>query len=159
MDKIKILIVEDDEAIVALYDVTLNKTIFEIKIARDGEEGLKLYADWKPDIILLDIMLPVKTGYGVLQKIRKELKDTDTVIIMATSLGKKEDIVDCMKYGIQGYLVKPFDRRNIIVDVLGGYGKLHPKRAALAATAYKEYIKTSNNDGAEKTDGEEKADK
>lgn len=146
MNKIKILIIEDDDAIVELYKLRLDKTIFELKRAGNGAEGLKFYEGWKPDVILLDIMLPVTTGYAVLQKIRKELTDNETAIIMATSLGKKEDIVDCMKYGIQGYLTKPFNRRDIVVDILAGYGKLHPKRAAEGTAAYKEYLKTKIKD-------------
>jgi len=106
----------------------------------NGEEGLKSYEDWKPDIILLDIMLPVTTGYAVLQKIRKELADTETAIIMATELGKKEDIVDCIKYGIQGYMIKPYDHKKITVDILNGYGKHHPERAKEAIESYKNFL-------------------
>ncbi len=140
MAKLKILAIEDDEAIVKLYELALTTDIFELKTAINGKEGLESYKSWQPDIILLDIMLPVTTGYASLQKIRHDLADTGTTIIMATSLNKKEDIIDCMKFGIQGYLIKPFDHRNIVIDILNGYGKLHPGEAEEAILAYKKFL-------------------
>jgi len=65
---------------------------------------------------------------------------------MTTSLNKKEDIIDCMKFGIQGYLVKPFDHRNIVIDILNGYGKLHPGEAKKAILDYKEFLLSQNKD-------------
>lgn len=146
MDKIKILIVEDDDAIISLYKATLSDTIFELNFSGNGDDGLETYKVWKPDVILLDIVLPVTSGYAVLQKIRTELGDTKTTIIMTTSLGKKEDIVDCMNFGIQGYLVKPFDHKNITANILAGYGKLQPERAAKAIEAYKGSLQTNKKD-------------
>ncbi len=95
---------------------------------------------------MLDIMLPVTTGYASLQEIRHDLADADTTIIMATSLNKKEDIIDCMKFDIQGYLVKPFDQRNIVIDIINGYGKLHPDEAKKAILDYKEFLLSQNKE-------------
>ncbi len=146
MAKLKILAIEDDEAIVKLYELALTADIFELKTVLNGKEGLESYKSWQPDIILLDIMLPVTTGYASLQEIRHDMADADTTIIMATSLNKKEDIIDCMKFGIQGYLVKPFDHKNIVIDILNGYGKLHPGEAEKAILEYKEFLLSQNKD-------------
>ncbi|VAW38599.1 hypothetical protein MNBD_DELTA02-350 [hydrothermal vent metagenome] len=150
MDKLKVLAIEDDEEIIRLFRLALPPDIFELKDAGNGEAGLKSYEGWRPDIILLDIMLPLTTGYAVLQTIRKDLADTETAIIMSTSLGKKEDIVDCMKYGIQGYLIKPYNHRNITVDILNGYGKLHPERAKEAIESYKDFLVSQKKEAQEK---------
>ena len=68
MDKLKILIVEDDKILLALYDEFLVNDVFEKQLITNGKEGLEVYKSWKPDIIVLDIMLPLMSGYMVLKK-------------------------------------------------------------------------------------------
>ena len=119
MSKIKILIAEDDESIRDLYDMGLSKDMFEKRFAINGQDALDIYKSWEPDIIVLDIVMPVMTGYSVLQEIRENAGDNKTTIIMSSSMSTKDDMRDCSKLGIQGYITKPFKFKeigNIIIN-------------------------------------------
>lgn len=119
MSKIKILVVEDDESIRDLYDMGLSKDMFEKRFAMNGQDALDIYKAWQPDIIVLDIVMPVMTGYSVLQEIRENAGDNKTTIIMSSSMSTKDDMRDCSKLGIQGYITKPFKYKevgNIIIN-------------------------------------------
>ena len=113
MSKIKILIAEDDESIRDLYDMGLSKDMFEKRFATNGQDALDIYKSWKPEIIVLDIVMPVMTGYSVLQEIRETAGDNKTTIIMSSSMSTKDDMRDCSKLGIQGYITKPFKFKEI----------------------------------------------
>ncbi len=125
MSKLKILVAEDDISVQLLYEKNLPENKFDLKIVGDGYDLLEMYKSWKPDIILLDILMPLMSGYAALKKIRKLEYETDseTVIIMATSMTDKEDIVDCIKVGIQGYIVKPFKASRITEMVMAYYNQ------------------------------------
>jgi len=138
--KIKILVIEDSPPMNLLYDRGLPATIFEKRFAKDGQDGLMIYEDWRPDIIILDVMLPVMTGYSVLKKIRISMKDKSTTIIVSTSLSKKEDVTSMMKLGIQGYIIKPFNIRDIGNRILKYYEKIDSTRAAAALVLHNEFL-------------------
>lgn len=106
--KIKILVADDDRSMRALYDIGLSDEEFEKRFATNGAETLAIYTDWAPDIIVLDIMMPELSGYSVLKEIRETRQDKTTTIIMATAISGRQDVMDCLRLGIQGYLVKPF---------------------------------------------------
>lgn len=108
--KLKILLVDDSKVVMQIYKEAFSDDLYEKKFAMNGQDALNFYKTWKPDIILLDIVLPVTTGYSALKEIRRIEKDTGarTAIVMVTSLGDKSDISDCARLGIQGYIVKPF---------------------------------------------------
>lgn len=106
--KTKILIADDDRSVRVLYDIGLSDDEFEKRFASNGKEALDIYEEWSPDILLLDIMMPELSGYSVLKEIRETRQDKSITIIMATSMSGREDVLDCLKLGIQGYLVKPF---------------------------------------------------
>jgi DNA-binding response OmpR family regulator len=108
MPKQKILIAEDSKIERELYEQVLLGSIFDKVIVSDGEAALKSYQEWEPDIVLLDINMPLMNGFQVLKAIRDKHNDKKTTIIMATSSSDKADVVACAKYGIQGYMVKPF---------------------------------------------------
>ena len=124
MEKIKLLIVEDNKLDQTFYDHSLSESIFEKRLAENGTKALKVYEDWKPDIILLDLMLPEESGYNVLKNIRDKHEDQSTTIIIAPSLSDGEDIRQCAKYVIQGYLVKPIKPKEFNEKIL----KLHSDR-------------------------------
>ena len=121
MDKLKILIAEDELSLQKLYDKGLIRETFEKKFASTGVEALEIYEKWNPDIIILDIYMPLMTGYSVLKKIREEHGDTGTAIIMCTAVHQGDHIKDCMKLGIQGYIVKPFKFKTIGTEILKYY--------------------------------------
>ena len=129
MEKLKLLIIEDSALVQGLYGEVIDNAIFEIQFADDGQAGLHLYQQWQPDIILLDMVMPVMTGYSFLKEVRQRFKDKGTAIIVQTSLKTKEDVVECAKLGIQGYIVKPPDFDTITQKILECYATLHPERA------------------------------
>lgn len=113
MPKLKILVAEDDKVIQKLYEQGLPESLFERKIVSDGDEALAIYKEWKPDIILLDFLMPHVNGFQALTQIREANKDETTTVIMVSSVSEKNEIMACAKLGIQGYIVKPFETQNI----------------------------------------------
>ncbi len=118
MSKPKILIAEDDKTTLKFYGKALDDDVFEKRFETDGEKALEAYKSWNPDILVLDIMMPVISGYSVLKTIRKEEDDQNVTIIMATSMSDALDIKDCLELGIQGYLVKPVDFKGMSHKIL-----------------------------------------
>ena len=118
MSEIKILIVDDDKNIQDLYDEGLANTMFTKQFAGDGEEALKIYDTWHPDVIVLDLLMPLMAGHAVLREIRQTRRDRSTIIIMATASTDSQDIRDCVTLGIQGYIIKPFKLKEIGATIL-----------------------------------------
>ena len=129
MEKIKILIVEDEKVTLELYNKFISGKVFDKKFATNGKEALDRYKSWQPDVIILDIMLPEMSGYMVLKEIRLSIEDKKTAIIMATSVSRKESVLDCLKHGIQGYMVKPLKTKELMAKVLDGLTITEPKKA------------------------------
>ncbi|MHC1744427.1 MAG: PleD family two-component system response regulator [Syntrophobacteraceae bacterium] len=134
MGKLKVLVVEDSREIQAIYKIGLTDAIFDKRFVENGVEGLEIYENWRPDIVLLDIMIPGMSGYNVLKEIRDDRGDWTTAIVMATCISGADAVAEMAKLGIQGYLVKPFTHKEIGCKILGYYHKVNPGRAA-AATA------------------------
>jgi DNA-binding response OmpR family regulator len=133
MHPLKILVAEDDRKAVKLYDFYLKEEVFEKRFASNGEEALEIYSEWDPDIIVLDIMMPLLSGYTVLKTIREIKNDLSRCIVMSSSLSYKLDIVDCMKLGVTGYLVKPLKWKELPFSVLDFYQKVNPQKSDLVA--------------------------
>ncbi len=142
-DKIKILIVEDDYSTQLLYEKGLFNEVFDKKIIASGKEALVIYNELHPDIIILDIKLPEKSGDQILKEIRQTIGDQKTTIVMATSKSHSNDVKYCIDLGIEGYIVKPFSLREIGSKILSYYAKREPKRAKEAATLHQETLKQS----------------
>jgi len=100
-----ILLVEDDPFLVDLYNTKLKEVGYEVVIAVSGREGLVKLKEKKPDILLLDIVLPDLDGWDVLEKIRKE-NITDLKIIVLSNLAEKRDIERARELGVARYLIK-----------------------------------------------------
>jgi DNA-binding response OmpR family regulator len=131
-DKIKTLIVEDDKSVLTIYKIGLREEVFEKNFLTNGNDALEAYLKWKPDILILDIMLPGTSGYAILKAIKEEAQSVETAIMMATSLSDREAVLDCLSLGIQGYIVKPFTHKEVSQRVLGYYRKTNPERAEAA---------------------------
>ncbi len=110
----KIVVVEDDINIAELLRLYLEKDGFEVLIAHDGGEGLHLAESEKPDLVMLDLMLPVMDGWQVCKAIRKNSK---TPIIMLTAKGETEDKVTGLEMGADDYIVKPFEVKELLARV------------------------------------------
>ena len=109
-----ILIVEDDPNISELVQMYLEKEGYQAKIAPDGGKGLDLFRQLRPDLVLLDIMLPVMDGWAVLRAIRQ---DNKTPVIMLTAKGETNDKVQGLKQGADEYLTKPFEMKELLARV------------------------------------------
>ena len=110
----KALIVEDDANIAELLRLYLEKDGFEIAIAENGGKGTSLAESFGPDIVLLDIMLPVKDGWHVCREIRE---NSDVPIIMLTAKGETFDKVTGLEMGADDYVVKPFEIKELLARV------------------------------------------
>ena len=110
----KILIVDDDENICELLRIYLEKDGFETLVANDGLEAVKSADSWKPDLILLDIMLPELDGWQVCREIRK---NSEVPIIMLTAKGETFDKILGLELGADDYVTKPFDTKEVIARI------------------------------------------
>ncbi|MBR4098509.1 MAG: response regulator transcription factor [Clostridium sp.] len=110
----KVLIVEDDSNIAQLLSLYLEKEGFESQVAKDGGKGVELYRSFRPDLVLLDIMLPVMDGWSMLRKIREEDR---TPVIMLTAKGELEDRVSGLESGADDYIVKPFEMKEVLARI------------------------------------------
>ena len=130
MENLKLLIAEDNSFSRKFYDNYISGKVFDKRFAENGREALEIYAEWHPDIILLDLMMPVMSGQEVLQQIREARKDLSTTIIISSLSSHKDDVTICAHYGVQGYLVKPLNPKEISKILLQLYKKANPKKAA-----------------------------
>jgi DNA-binding response OmpR family regulator len=110
-----ILIVEDDAAILSGIVDLLEGEGFKVASARDGEKALRLYKSQKPALILLDIMIPEKSGYDVCKEIRRS--DPYTPIVMLTAKSEEIDKVVGLEIGADDYVVKPFSVRELLARI------------------------------------------
>ena len=113
-EKQRILIVDDDYNIAELISLYLTKECFETKIVGDGEEALRVFPEFQPNLILLDLMLPGIDGYQVC----RELRSTSQVpIIMLSAKGDIFDKVLGLELGADDYMIKPFDSKELVARV------------------------------------------
>lgn len=113
-DRQKIMIVDDDSNIAELIELYLTKECFDTKIAEDGEEALKTFGEFKPDLVLLDLMLPGIDGYEVCRELRKT---SQVPIIMLSAKGEVFDKVLGLELGADDYMIKPFDSKELVARV------------------------------------------
>jgi DNA-binding response OmpR family regulator len=104
--KAKVLLVEDDTFLSGMYVKKLELEDFEVALASDGKQGLKMIEDQRPDLILLDIMLPKMSGFDLLKEIKKEKKTKDIPVILLTNLGQKKHVEKGFALGAKDYLIK-----------------------------------------------------
>lgn len=112
--KQKILIVDDDENIADLISLYLTKECFETSIVHDGEDALREAKEFKPDLMILDLMLPGMDGYQVCREIRKT---SNLPIIMLSAKGETFDKVLGLELGADDYMIKPFDSKELVARV------------------------------------------
>lgn len=121
----KILIVEDEKPIADLYQLKLETDGFKVKVAGDGQAGLELAKDWKPDLILLDLMMPIMSGPQMLAKLRATDWGKDIAVIIISNLGMERSDVDLEKYKVSAYIIKAlFTPKQIVEEVRKALKKL-----------------------------------
>lgn len=109
-----VLIVEDDHNIAELLQMYLEKEGYAVTVAADGGQGLSKFRTIKPDIVLLDVMMPVMDGWAVCRAIRSE---SQTPIIMLTAKSETSDKVQGLKSGADDYITKPFEMKEVLARV------------------------------------------
>jgi two-component system, OmpR family, response regulator ResD len=110
----KILIIEDEEGIIHVINLYLKDAGYTVIIAKDGADGLALHARERPDLVILDIMLPAIDGFEVCRRMRTWSK---TPILILTARGDEEDRINGLELGADDYLVKPFSPRELVSRV------------------------------------------
>lgn len=114
----KILIVDDEPNIVMSLEYTFKKNNFEVFIARDGIEALEILKTNFPDIIILDVMMPLVDGYATLEQIRKDANLQHTKVIFLSAKNKESDMEKGLALGANAYLTKPFSIKKVVEKVL-----------------------------------------
>lgn len=102
----KILVAEDDRILANTYKIKLTLEEFDVKIATDGQEALEILTSFTPDIIVLDLVMPKKDGFAVLEEIKKDPKLKSIPVIVASNLGQHEDLERAKALGAADYLIK-----------------------------------------------------
>ena len=120
----KILLVEDEELIIDLLTKKLEREGYQVSIAKDGEEGLSMMKDAKPDLILLDIVMPKMGGFEVMEEMQKDEEFKKIPVIVISNSGQPVELDRAKKLGAKDWLIKTeFDPREIINKVIKQIGK------------------------------------
>lgn len=113
----KVLIADDEQNIVISLEFLLRREGFEVLIASDGEEALiKLRAE-KPDLVLLDVMMPKMNGFDVCQAIRADPELANMRVLMLTAKGREAEVSKGLGLGADAYMTKPFSTKELVVQV------------------------------------------
>ncbi len=115
----QILVVDDDPDIARFVEVNLRSAGYEVAVAGDGEEALEKAGDMRPDLVLLDVMMPRIDGFEVAQRLRKNPQTANTSIIMLTAKALSADKVTGLQAGADDYIIKPFDPIELLARVKG----------------------------------------
>ncbi len=110
----KVLVVDDDQNIAELLRLYLSKEGYEVTVAHDGAAALEIFADLKPAIVLLDVMMPKVDGWEACRRIRQQ---GNTPVIMLTAKGETFDKVLGLELGADDYMVKPFDSKEVVARI------------------------------------------
>jgi DNA-binding response OmpR family regulator len=111
----KILLIDDEEDFSSTLAERLSIRGFEVKYVLDGESGLVELEQWKPDIVVLDILMPGMNGIEVLKRIKKQFPDLP--IILLSGHGTTKDAIEGMKYGAVDFLMKPIDISELVTKI------------------------------------------
>ena len=115
----KVLIVDDEPNIVISLEFLLKKEGFEVAVAADGEEALAKVAAFAPAIVLLDVMMPKKSGYEVCQQLKADPATAGVKVVMLTAKGRESEVAKGLALGADAYLTKPFSTKDLVARVKG----------------------------------------
>jgi DNA-binding response OmpR family regulator len=117
----RVLIVDDEPNIVTSLEFIMRKSGFETAVARNGDEALEQVEQFRPDLVLLDTMMPRRDGYEVCQTLRAS-GWTDLKIVMLTAKGRDTEVAKGLAVGADSYVTKPFSTRDLVEHVTGLLG-------------------------------------
>ncbi|AHY09186.1 response regulator transcription factor [Serratia plymuthica] len=141
MDKKHVLIIEDDSDAAQVLEAYLQREHFHVSVAGDGSKGMEMVQRLKPDLILLDMMLPGINGTEILSQLRKK---SDTPVIMITGMGDATDKIGALRYGADDYIVKPYHPGEVMARV----------HAVMRRYYYQNHVKESLSFGSLRLDTE-----
>jgi two-component system alkaline phosphatase synthesis response regulator PhoP len=113
----KILIADDEPSIIAALEFLLQRNGYEVHVARDGEEALRLVESHNPDLVLLDVMMPIKSGYEVCMRMREREEWRRIKIIMLSAKGRDAEVAKGLSMGADIYITKPFSTRELMAKI------------------------------------------
>lgn len=114
----RIAVIEDNDTVATMYEFKLKLEGYEVKIARDGEEGLQLIEEFQPDLILLDLMMPVMNGDEMLQRLREMDWGAEIKVVILTNISKSEAPMSLRFLAVDRYIVKAHYTPQQVVDVV-----------------------------------------
>ena len=117
MKDILILVVEDNPAIAKLITFKLERSGYKFKHRENGKEGLDAIKELKPDLVILDVMLPSMNGFEILRQLREDEDTSDTKVIMLTSKSRVEDMEKGFNLEVDDYMEKPFKPDELIMRI------------------------------------------
>lgn len=136
----RVLIADDNPQGVELLEAYLGETDYEVRTAADGEQTLKQVAEWRPDLILLDVMMPRLSGFEVCKRLRANPQTADIAILMITALDQPADIDRANEAGTDDFLSKPINKTELLLRVRSMLKVRHYKQALDRALAYIEEV-------------------
>lgn len=113
----RIVIADDEPNILISLEFLMQREGYEVHLARDGQEALDLLRQVRPRLLLLDVMMPKKTGFEVCQELRQDEQLKDTLVLMLTAKGRETDVVKGLALGANAYMTKPFSTRELAEKV------------------------------------------
>lgn len=113
----KILIADDEPNILISLEFLMKREGYEVLLARDGQEAMDVIARERPALVLLDVMMPVKTGFDVCCELRANESLRDTLVLMLTAKGRDTDVAKGLALGANAYMTKPFSTKELVQKV------------------------------------------
>ncbi|MCB1917218.1 MAG: response regulator [Rhodocyclaceae bacterium] len=113
----KVLIADDEVNIVISLEFLMKREGFDVFVAKDGEEAVDKIRSERPDLVLLDVMMPKKTGFEVCQEIRADAELAATKILMLTAKGRDTEMAKGLALGADSYMTKPFSTKELVGEV------------------------------------------
>ncbi|MBW7881577.1 MAG: response regulator [Caldilineaceae bacterium] len=113
----KVLIVDDEVNIVISLEFLMEQAGYTVSVARTGEDALHKILEFRPDVVLLDVMLPGVNGFDILQRVRQDPELEDIAVIMLTAKGREVEVAKGMALGANTYITKPFSTRELLAEV------------------------------------------
>lgn len=121
----KVLVIEDDKFLANAYRIKFEKIGYDAKIAGDGALAFDVLNEWRPDVIILDLVMPKMDGYDFLEKFRTLDKFSDIPVLISSNLGQPEDMEKARKLGVNNYVIKG----NLsLADLVNKLEELIPKK-------------------------------
>jgi DNA-binding response OmpR family regulator len=113
----KILIADDEPNIVAAIEFLLQQSGYDVRTAQNGREALEIVESWRPDLVLLDVMMPLASGYEVCQRMRERAELRDIKVIMLSAKGRDAEVNKGLAIGADVYVTKPFSTRDLMARI------------------------------------------